>query len=106
VFDANTFIGQAKQEIADLQRRSMYYRLGFFVMAVVGPALLITGLIKGFALSPNRDNPMPFASIFPRIGVSVWLLLDRNIPTIWAPLRAVSPYPRLTQPLPLVSWIG
>jgi len=57
VFDANTFIGQAKQEIADLQRRSMYYRLGFFVMAVVGPALLITGLITGFALFAESRHP-------------------------------------------------
>lgn len=106
MFDANTFIRQANGEIADLERRSLYYRLGFFAMAVIGPALLITGLIKGFALSPDRTNPMPFVSMFPRIGVSLWDLLDENIPTIWALLRAMSPYPRLTQPLPLLSWIG
>jgi hypothetical protein len=75
-------------------------------MTVIGPALLITGLIKGFALSADRNNSDPFVNIFPRIGVSLWNLLNEKIPIIWALLLAVSPYPRMTQPLPLVSWVG
>jgi hypothetical protein len=106
VFNANAFIEQAGQEIADLKRHSMYYRLAFCAMTVIGPALGITGLIKGFALSPDLNSPDPFKSIFPRIGVGLWNLLGENIPTIWVLLLTVSPYPRMTQPVPLVSWIG
>ncbi len=81
---------------------------GYLFRFLLAPVVLITGLVEGFALAPEsfRKDPFILVRILPRIGILAWVYMEQHFPVLWEVLRAVSPYPRLTQPVPLLSWAG
>ncbi len=106
MFNVPAFIESKRQEIADNRRQARYFKAAGIALRFGAPVLLTTGAIEGFALAPPEFRNALFVNILPRLAAMAWLWLDQHVPELWAFLRAISPYPRLTQPLPLLSWLG
>jgi hypothetical protein len=75
MFDANAFIEQAGQEIADLKRRSKVLQAGLLRDDCNRAGLGDYGLDKGICSFAGPKKPDPFVNVFRRIGVFLWNLL-------------------------------
>jgi hypothetical protein len=105
MFDAQDFIDKTRNDIADDRGKAGWCKFASYAVRFVTAAVVITGVIESFALAPPEFNNGPFR-IIREIGALAWNWMNDNAPPLWLFLRLISPYPRLTLPLPLLPWLS
>jgi hypothetical protein len=102
----NHFVADQEQSIAEDRLKARYSWLGGWVLVLVGVVFLFTGGIKSFALiSLNELRGDPISQMFQHIGTAVSDFIEQYVPTLWAVLWAIAPYPKGSHPLSW-SWLA
>ena len=101
--NAEDFINDTQKAIKEVRRRAFWFNPAGWAICLVGLAISIAGLIKGFALAPRGGL---FAGIFSALGTSPWTWLYENAWPLWWLVQAFVPYPDITQTFPSWSALG
>lgn len=101
--NAEDFINDTRKAIKEVRRRAFWFNPAGWAICLVGLAISIAGLIKGLALAPRNG---PFAGIFSAMGTSPWNWLYENAWPLWWLVKAIVPYPDMTQTFPSWSALG
>src|SRR5438105_1935231 len=105
--DAEDALNNFRRKVADERCKARWLKVAGHAIGWAGPAILVTGLIEGFALAPPEVFYSPLPGYPCRIAAALWNLMDANAITspVWWFLRLISPYPTLTWPLTPLSFL-